>query len=101
MAPVKERTINGFARLLIDGTLWGDPQPCTVNIWSGRDRVTAELEQAVEWGPVDRGGTALIEFSTNANGGGKSFQTSPRPIQPGQMVSCLHPMLDRLVYWPL
>jgi hypothetical protein len=100
MAPVKERTVNGFARLLIDGVLWGDPIPVVVDIWSGRDRVTAELQQSAEWGPVDRAGTAIIEFTTNANGTGKAFQTSPRPIQPGQAVSCLHPLLDRLVYWP-
>jgi hypothetical protein len=100
MAAVKERTISGFARLMIDGTLWGTPQPVTVDIWSGRGRVTSELQQSADWGPVDRAGTMIIQFSTKADGSGPQFQTSPRPIQVGQAVSCVHPMLDRLVYWP-
>jgi hypothetical protein len=100
MAAVKERTFSGFCTMMIGGTQWGTPQPVTVDIWSGRDRVTAELQQLLEMGPVDRAGPMVLVFSTNANGSGKQFQTSPRPIQVGQAVACLHPMLDRLVYWP-
>jgi len=98
--PLKEKTITGFARLMIDGVQWGQALPVVVDVWSGRGRVTAELQTMAEWGPVDRGGTMLIEFTAAPDGSGKAFQTSPRPIQPGQAVACLHPMLDRLVYWP-